>query len=406
MLMEKTDSSAPNPFHSFWMAGFECTDKLNCFGNRVDFLQVTGHLEAMDEDYQNLSFFNIQTVREGIRWSMVETSPYQYNWSEVRKMIECAKENNIQQVWDICHFGFPDDLTPLHPMFARRFAALCREFIRFYRSIDPTGQLIIIPFNEVSFLSWLGGDVCGTSPYCRGYGWEVKYHIMKAFIEGIEEIKRIDSNTLIMVTEPLVNMVPPFDASPEQAEHAARMHEDQFQVLDMLVGKICPELRGRPEYIDIIGCNFYFNNQWITGSCEFLPWRNLDPDPRWLPLSTLIKNLYARYLKPVVLSETSHPKEDRPLWIDFIAEECSKLLEEGIPLWGICWYPIIDRPDWDHLQPWHNAGLWDIDTSDGKLERVLHEPAATAFLKAQSLLKNFLPDKHPVKEQVLVFQTK
>ena len=29
-----------NPFASFWMGGYECTDKLNAFGYRVDLLPL------------------------------------------------------------------------------------------------------------------------------------------------------------------------------------------------------------------------------------------------------------------------------------------------------------------------------------------------------------------------------
>ena len=114
-----------NPFRSFWMAGYECTDQQNAFGNRVDFLNLTGHLQLLDKDY-DLSLLSIKTVREGIRWSFVEKQPYQYDWSTVATMIEAGKRNGIQQLWDICHFGFPDDLTPLHPMFARRFGGMPR----------------------------------------------------------------------------------------------------------------------------------------------------------------------------------------------------------------------------------------------------------------------------------------
>ncbi|RRA97354.1 amine oxidase, partial [Larkinella rosea] len=39
--------SFSNPFRSYWMAGYECTDKLNAWGNRVDFLQITGHLDCL-----------------------------------------------------------------------------------------------------------------------------------------------------------------------------------------------------------------------------------------------------------------------------------------------------------------------------------------------------------------------
>ena len=118
-----------NPFRSFWMAGFECSDKMNAFGNRVDLATASGHLQLLEADYERLSPFNMRTVREGIRWSQVEKTPYSYNWSVVEQMIKTGIRKGIQQVWDICHFGFPDDLTPLHPMFARRFAAVCKAFV-------------------------------------------------------------------------------------------------------------------------------------------------------------------------------------------------------------------------------------------------------------------------------------
>lgn len=377
-------SFGPSPFSTFWMAGYECTDKLNAFGNRVDFLQVTGHLEKIEEDYENLKLFNIKTVREGIQWSQVEKKPYEYDWSSVARMMESSRVKGIQQVWDICHFGYPDDLTPLHPMFARRFAALCKAFVKFYRSVNPTGTLIVTPINEVSFISWLGGDACGTSPYCRRYGWEVKYALMKAYIEGIESIKEQDASVRILTTEPLVNIVPPRHATKKQQEEAARRNESQFQVLEILGGNMCPELRGRPEYLDMLGFNYYYNNQWQYHPHSYLGWRDAVPDPRWLPLSHLLTQAYKRYRRPLVLTETSHPREDRPLWTDMIARECAAVINRNVPLWGVCWYPIIDRPDWDHLRPWHHAGVWDIVKSkEGGLARTLHLPTATALLRAQ-----------------------
>ena len=380
-----------NPFKSFWMAGFECTDQINAFGNRVDFLEITGHLSMLDDDYKNLSIFEMKTVREGIRWSVVEKSPYQYDFSTVGEMIGVAQNNDIQQVWDICHFGFPDDLTPLHPMFARRFACLCRAFVKFYRSIVPQGDLIVTPINEVSFLSWLGGDVRGTSPFCVGQGWEVKYRLMKAYIEGIEAMKEVDKTIRIMTTEPLVNIIPHENAGQEEIDLAISVHEDQFQVTDILCGKICPELRGKPEYLDILGYNYYFNNQWVLSTHDFLEWREIYNDTRYVPLHQLLKIVYQRYQRPFVLTETSHPKEDRPLWIKMITEECALALSAGLPLWGVCWYPILNRPDWDNLDNWHYSGLWeDIYDAFEKQPRQAHIPTVQALLKGQILLKEIL----------------
>ena len=391
--------SKSNPIESFWMAGFECTDQLNAFGNRVDLLNATRHLELIDEDYQRLKPFNIQTVREGIRWSQVEKRPYEYDWSSVGVMMDAAKENKIQQIWDICHFGFPDDLTPLHPMFARRFASLCRAFIQFYRSKDTESTIIVTPINEVSFISWLGGDARGTSPYCVGQGWEVKYRLMKAYIEGIEALKEADPTVRIMTTEPLVNIVSPLNATEEQIWMANKLHDEQYQVIDILCGRICPELRGKPEYLDILGFNYYYNNQWESESHEFLCWKETPLMRGWRPLNQLLTEAHLRYHCPIILTETSHPKEDRALWIEEVAKECALVLEKGIPLWGICWYPIIDRPDWDHLHIWHQAGLWDEEFEDTHpSRRVLHIPLAVSLLKAQITLNRHLNQpKQPSK---------
>jgi len=369
------------------MGGYECADHLNCFGHRVDLAQTTGHLDLLDADYERLRSFGIRTVREGIRWAFVEKQPGVYDWSVVRRMLESGRRHHIQQLWDLCHFGYPDDLTPLHPLFARRFAALCRAFVAFYRSLEPDGPLVVTPINEVSFISWLGGDARGTVPYCINQGWEVKYHLMRAYIEGVAAMRELDASVIILSTEPLVSVVPPLGASPAQVAQACAAHNDQFQAMDILTGRMCPELGGQPDFLDVLGLNYYYNNQWIVGSGEFLPWVNEPHDPRWRPLRSLLKEAYQRYERPFLLSETSHPGEHRPNWMESVGKECAAVLRQGLPLLGVCLYPIIDRPDWDFPNNWHRAGLWDGGPAGGLLpRRVLCEPYAQALREAQALM--------------------
>lgn len=360
------------------MAGFECADQQNAFGERVDLIKLTGHDRFISEDYQRLTEIGITTVREGIRWSFVERSPFNYDWSQVEDIIINAKNNGIQVIWDICHFGFPDDLTPLHPMFARRFAHLCEAFVLKYRSLVPNGELIVTPINEVSFLSWLGGDARGTSPYCVNQGWEVKYMLMKAYIEGIEMMKAVDATVKIMTTEPLVSITASNQQDPNLALQAKEEHNEQYQVLEILSGKLCPELRGSPEYLDIIGVNFYHNNQWTFPEHEFVPWNETPTNPFWRSLHSLIAEIFTNYGRPIVLSETSIPKEERYAWLKMISEECQSILGSGLPLYGCCIYPIIDRPDWDFPDIWHHSGLWDI-TNLETLEREIHEESIIAL---------------------------
>jgi len=391
-----------SPFKSFWMAGYECSDKLNAFGNRVDLLNITGHIDLIYEDYALLKDFNISTVREGIRWSFVEKEPYKYDFSVVAEMIKAAKHSGIQQVWDLCHFGFPDDLTPLHPMFAKRFAALCTAFLEFYRSINSSDTLIVTPVNEISFISWLGGEVCGTVPYCNGLGWQVKYKLMKAYIEGVAALKNADNNVMILSSEPLMNMVPYENATEEEILNAAKQHQYQFQATDILCGNICPELNGNPDYLDIIGLNYYYNNQWITGTTNFLGWRDEPKDLRWRPLCSLINEVHERCHKPLVITETSHPQEHRPDWITDITSQLVNIFNNDIPLLGVCIYPIIDRPDWDDLITWHKAGLWDIENENGDLKRILHKPYAEAFLQSQQKLINSFIVQQEMKKSFMI----
>ena len=379
-------TSPENPFQSFWWGGYECTDQLNCLGNRVDFLPLTGHLQLIDEDYAGLKQFRIGTVREGIRWAHIEKTPYHYDWSTVKMMLAAGRRHGIQQVWDLCHFGYPDDLSPLHPLFAQRFASLCRAFVDFYRSERPDGVLIVTPINEVSFISWLGGDVRGTAPYCTGQGWEVKYGLMRAYIEGCAALREADPGIRILTTEPLISIVPPPRPIPWHVREARRAHVNQFQSVDMLAGRLCPELGGREEYLDIMGFNYYYDNHWQLPMYQSLGWNDLVMDPRWVPLRTLLAQAHRRYRRPMVITETSHPREDRPIWWRKMGEECAAARQAGLPLWGVCAYPIIDRPDWDHLHHWHQSGLWDAELQpDGQPpRRHLDQPTAEAFLKAQA----------------------
>ena len=154
---------------------------------------------------------------------------------------------------------------------------------------------------------------------------------------------------------------------------------------------MCPELGGTPDHLDILGVNFYYDNRWVDGFRENLSWANIPFDFRWKSLSILLKDVHERYNKPIVIAETSHPGVHRPNWINYITEECVDVLKKNIPLWGVCLYPIIDRPDWDHLTPWHQAGLWDAEIIHGELPtRNLYQPYADALLESDKIIEKFL----------------
>jgi hypothetical protein len=399
-----------SPFKSFWQAGYECADHINNRGQRVDLLALTGHMARTRANYEALAPFGIRTAREGIRWAHVERRPGQYRWTEVCQRLAAGQAAGVQQVWDICHFGYPDDLSPLHPRFEARFAAVCAAFARLYR--DYTDEpLLVTPINEMSFISWLGGEVAGTVPFTRGHGFDVKRRLAAAYIAGAAAIRTIDPAARLLTTEPLINVVMPHGTNPRTRHHrhvqreVQGIHESQFQALEMLSGRMCPELGGGPEYLDLLGFNFYYDNQWAHGQGR-LRWEDTPRDSRWVPLNELLHRVWERYQRPVVLSETSHPGTDRPRWMQETAAECRRAIARGVPLLGVCLYPILDRPDWDDLTTWHRAGLWDADLPtppDGSAPAMtLAEPYADALRAAQRLLPDTPPTATvPVERQAL-----
>lgn len=338
-----------NLFQSFFLGGFECADMINKKRKRVDLLTATGHDQYTEEDYQLLLDLGIRTVREGIRWSVVEKEPFVYDFSEVKHRIEVARKMGIQQLWDICHFGYPGDLVPTHPQFTERLVGVCEAFTRLYRQMsdDP---LIITPVNEISFMTYLS-DIAATTPFIRRSGAQIKYHLCKAVIPAIKAIKKIDPAAKVMMVEPLIKVHPKNGA--RITPRLLQVNEGQFEAMDMITGKLHPELGGHPDLMDLVGFNYYFNNQWELrgrGVC----WKK-ERERRNFP--GLLKMAAQRYGKPVVLSETGHFKEERCGWMEQITEECIEAMQSGVDLLGICIYPVLDRPDWDTMQ-YIPCGIW------------------------------------------------
>ncbi len=376
------------PFRSFWQAGYECADHPNCFGNRVDMLRITAHDTCVADDYIAIKQLGIATAREGIRWSHVERMPSQYDWAEVQNRIQVGQEQGVQQIWDLCHFGYPDYLSPLHPHFAGRFTDLCRAFASLWKEVG-TERLMVIPINEMSFISWLGGDVRGTVPYTWHNGFEVKYRLVMAFIQGTRAIKEILSDALVLSSEPLIHVFP--QRGRVGTPHEIRgLRESQFQAMDMVTGRMCPELGGSPDVVDIMGFNFYYDNQWRH--CEGRTCWETDRGTAWLKPSRLLMKAYRRYGKPFFISETSHLGTGRGEWLEYMADECQTVINRGGDLRGVCLYPILDRPDWDHLHQWHNSGMWDlVPQGEEPPKRVLCEHYAQSLQKVQHALKSQAP---------------
>lgn len=374
-------------FSSFLMGGFECADHINRSGTRVNLLQETEHDIRAEEDYADLVSLGITTVREGICWSAVETAPYVFDFSGVQTVIEAAEAQGVQQIWDLCHFGYPDGLYPTHPHFCKRFTALCHAFAVFHKA-HSVQQLLVVPVNEISFLSWHSGDVRGTVPFAVNCGFDIKYHLCKAAILGIKALKAADPDCRIILVEPLIKIHPGAEINLNLIKD---LNEHQFQAMDIIAGRICPELGGKEDYLDILGFNYYWNSQWEHG-IGTLPWP--EEEQKRERLSVMLASAYERYTRPFFISETGHFGDGRAAWIEEIVQECITVINAGIPLLGMCIYPVTDRPDWDDLESYSDCGILDLTATKN---RVPHLPSISAILQSQILISRNLETFDPLQ---------
>ena len=56
----------------------------------------------------------------------------------------------------------------------------------------------------------------------------------------------------------------------------------------------------------------------------------------------------------------------------------------GVPMHGLCLYPILNHPGWEDDRHCHN-GLWDYASPDGSRE--IYQPLAGRVRKQQELLE-------------------
>jgi hypothetical protein len=367
--------SGSNLFQSFFLGGFECSTHRRRDDQRLDVLRSTRHDVQAAADYRQLAEHGIRAVRDGIRWHLVETSPGAYDWSSVLPMLRAAKETGTQVAWDLCHYGWPDGLDVFSAAFVDRFAAFARAFARLHQ--EETGlPLMVCPVNEISFFSWAGGQAGLMNPCLHSHerSEALKLQLVRATLAGTRAVREVVPGARILAIDPMINIV----ARADQ-DDAAGLNEGQYHAWDIMAGLAHPEMGGGPGMLDVVGVNYYWNNQWLHGGVREAV---LPGDPRHKPLRSLLAEVHARYRRPIFLAETSIEGDERAPWLRYVCEEVRAAITAGVPVDGICLYPVLSHPGWDDNRYCPN-GLFELEP-EGET-RPVHAPLA-AELRAQQAL--------------------
>jgi hypothetical protein len=354
-------------FESFFLAGFECSDHVLQHGRRLDLLASTRHVELVAADYARLRSVGITACREGVSWVRSEPRPGEYDFSSLLPRLAAARQG-MQVIWDIMHFGWPDHIDIFAADFPERFAEYAHALAEFLGS-EASAPLMFTPINEMSYLAWAGGDVACMNPFAFGRGAELKVQLVAATLAAMGRIRSVVPHARFLQAEPLIHIAPD-PAKPAQRSATERDHRAQYQALDMMLGREWRRLGGSDSQLDIVGLNFYSDNQFTPDRTTI--YRG---DPRYRPLSELLMDAWEHFgRRPIVISETGAEAEERAPWLRYVADECVTALDQGCELHGVTLYPILNHPGWLDDRHCRN-GLWDYPDAAG--ERAIDDTFAS-----------------------------
>ena len=372
-------SDIASTFGSFFLGGFECSSHWRNDGRRLDLLASTQHDLLAAKDYELLARHGIRAVRDGLRWHLIEATPGHYDWSSFLPMLRAAEAAGTHVIWDLCHYGYPDGLDIWSPAFIDRFARFAAATARVVKE-ESEYVPVYCPVNEMSFWAWAGGEVGRFNPCCHGRGAELKRQLVRATIAAIHAVRSVDPRARFITAEPLINV----EAGLGDEEHvrsAYAYQQIQFEALDILRGAKEPELGGAPEYLDIIGLNYYPDNQWYHGGSTIPMGHHA-----YRPLHTLLEETHLRYRRPLLIAETGAEGCGRSSWFHYVCSEVHAALDAGVPIKGICLYPIADYPGWDNERTC-SVGLLTAPDAQGR--RAVFPRLARELQQQQALFAVF-----------------
>jgi beta-glucosidase/6-phospho-beta-glucosidase/beta-galactosidase len=384
----KKMTSSPGIFPTFFLSGFECSTFDWGDRGRRDLNAELQHYEHADEDYAFLASIGIGVAREGIPWPLVDRGG-SYDFSYIDPFLDAQRRSKVLPIWDLCHYGYPDDVDPWSDAFVQRFAAYAKAAARYVAERAHHGPLCITPINEPTYWGYMGGEWGWCAPFGKTANDRRRFTLAlaRADIAAVRAIREDFPDARIVHIDPVVWVVPPRDR-PDWAEAAHReSYEDAYIAWDVISGQKHPELGGSPEIIDILGFNNYSFGQmeYAGGGKPNVPLKQ--GDDRIRPVCDLLMEAWSKYKRPSIIAETSGLEGGRPQWFDDLMRESLAAVRQGMDLQGMCLFPGVDMTDW-HNGRWLHMGIADMEPlPSGALMRKPFPPYLQMLERWQRRLK-------------------
>ncbi len=372
-----------------WGAGIECSfiPHLN-----IDQFEWTQHDQMWREDFRRAKEeLGLNALRYALPWHKIESQAGKFDWSAADERMAAASEMKLELYVDAMHFGTPLWLRQAagDPEFPEALERFTEALVTRYRGSVRTW----CPCNEPLILALFSGDFGFWPPHARkwtGY-MPVLSRVVQATSRAIRAIRRADPNAKVVYCDNVENYK---TRVTDLKEEVARRNLRRYLALDLLMGRVdrrhplfkwvtsygLNELdldwfSTHPQTPDLLGIDYYPNSEWqLDKTAQGIHQRRSETP---LGLYGIARAYYQRYGLPMMLTETSADglAINREVWLEQTVEDCRRLREEGVPMLGFFWWPMIDQLDWDgalthHIGKIHDVGIYNLKReADGTLSR-------------------------------------
>jgi hypothetical protein len=215
--------SSPGIFPTFFLSGFECSTFNWKDRGRRDLSAELQHYEHADEDYRMLAELGIGVAREGIPWPLVDKGNGEYDFSLIDPFLDAQRRHCVLPIWDLCHYGYPDDLDPWSPTPSSPASPLTPAPPRLCGGARPPRPALLHPHQRADLLGLYGrrvGLVRAVRQDRRDRRrWTTQ--LATADIAAVKAIRADFPDARMVHIDPLIWVVPPRDR-PDLADEAHR----------------------------------------------------------------------------------------------------------------------------------------------------------------------------------------
>ena len=326
---------------------------------RHDQYEQSGHYDNLGQDLASIAGLGVEMVRSGMPWRLTEPEPGVFDWTLWDRALGGAQDECPTPIIDLFHFGLPDH--------AGRFGA----------------------WND--------------RLKSRADHAKVLANVVLANLEVVARI-RADRNLWWIGSEGFDAW---FDPDGTHGDVAERRRAVNWLVWDLHFG--FDPLPGAAGYLDIVdaGIRSRITELAVTDHAvaghDFYPssvHAVSEPAPDWdiddlVALGTAeLAAWYDRYQMPFWISETSNlslPVADQEPWLATLAARLGWMINDGLPVRGLCWYSRGDQFDWETALVAPTGAVTEVGLFD--VDRV-RRPAADAFTRLAAAGTPAPPSRH------------